>query len=99
MFPRPDVRFSRSQATAFISLLFSIGGIFAAANRLILDNCSMANLWYRRGLKAGFSIADQAMLSGSNFTLNILLARWLESAEYGAFTLVFSIFLFLARMP
>jgi O-antigen/teichoic acid export membrane protein len=35
-------------------------------------------------------------MSGANFILNILLARYLSPAEYGAFAIVFSIFLFLS---
>lgn len=48
------------------------------------------------GIKGATSIIDQGVVSGSNFLLNILLCRWLEPNEYGAFTLVFSLFLFLA---
>ena len=54
---------------------------------------STARRW---GPKAGFSIADQAIVSGANFALNILLARWLSPAEYGAFAIAFSILLFLS---
>ena len=48
------------------------------------------------GLKAGISIVDQALISGSGFILHVLLARWLLPDEYGIFAIVFSIFLFLA---
>lgn len=48
------------------------------------------------GLKAGISIVDQALISGSGFILHVLLARWLLSDEYGIFAIVFSIFLFLS---
>ena len=54
---------------------------------------STARRW---GSKAGFSIADQAIVSGANFALNILLARWLSPTEYGAFAIAFSILLFLS---
>ena len=54
----------------------------------------------RRGLnfagKAAFAISDQALFSGANFGLNILLARWLAPAEYGAFSLAYSVFLLFA---
>jgi O-antigen/teichoic acid export membrane protein len=46
-------------------------------------------------LKGGASIADQALLSGANFVLNVLLGRWLEPAQYGAFALAYSLFLLL----
>ena len=54
------------------------------------------SLWHRWGPKVGFSIADQGIVSGANFVLNILLARWFTPAEYGAFAIAFSVFLFLS---
>jgi len=45
-------------------------------------------------LKAGIAILDQGLFSGSNFLLNILLARWLKPDDYGAFSLAFAIYLF-----
>ncbi len=38
-------------------------------------------------IKGGLSLLDQAISSGSNFILNILLARWLGIHEYGFFAL------------
>ena len=55
---------------------------------------SFINKVYRWSLKAGVAILDQALFSGSNFVLNILLARWLRPEEYGAFSLSFAIYLF-----
>ena len=55
---------------------------------------SFMNTIYRWSLKAGVAILDQALFSGSNFVLNILLARWLRPEEYGAFALSFAIYLF-----
>ena len=46
--------------------------------------------------KAAFAISDQALFSGANFAVNILLARWLAPAEYGAFSLAYSVFLLFA---
>jgi len=57
------------------------------------DPRTRAEHWIAKG---GFAVADQAVFSGSNFVLNILLARWLSPAEYGAFALAFSFFLFAA---
>lgn len=45
--------------------------------------------------KGSLAITDQGLFAGSNFLLNVLLARWLEPAEYGAFALAFSIFMIL----
>ncbi|MCX6026925.1 MAG: polysaccharide biosynthesis C-terminal domain-containing protein [Chloroflexi bacterium] len=49
--------------------------------------------WGERGSIALF---DQGVFSGSNFILNILLARWLAPSDYGAFAVAYSVFLFLS---
>ncbi len=46
--------------------------------------------------KGGLAIVDQGLISGSNFLIGILLARWLIPAQYGAFSLAFSVFLLLS---
>jgi O-antigen/teichoic acid export membrane protein len=46
--------------------------------------------------KGGFAVADQALISGSNFIMATLLARWVSPADYGAYSLAFSIFLLLS---
>ena len=48
--------------------------------------------------KGTLAITDQGLLSGSNFLLGVLLARWLTPNQYGAFALGFSIFLFLSGL-
>lgn len=50
----------------------------------------------RWATKGSLAILDQGLISGSNFLIGILLARWLVPAEYGAFSLAFSVFLFLS---
>lgn len=45
----------------------------------------------RWGLKGGMAILDQGIFSGSNFILNILLARWLLPEEYGAYAVGLSV--------
>ena len=49
----------------------------------------------RRG---SLAIIDQALISGSNFAIGILLARWLAPNQYGSYALTFSIFLLLAQI-
>jgi O-antigen/teichoic acid export membrane protein len=56
-------------------------------------NLNFAHL-SRLGSKVAFAIIDQALFSGSNFVLNILLVRWLSANEYGAFSMAFVIYLF-----
>jgi O-antigen/teichoic acid export membrane protein len=46
--------------------------------------------------KGGLAVLDQALISGSNFLVGILLARWLVPATYGAYALAFSVFLLLS---
>jgi O-antigen/teichoic acid export membrane protein len=46
--------------------------------------------------KGGLAILDQGLISGSNFAISILLARWLVPTQYGAFSLAFSVFLLLS---
>src|SRR3954454_10409097 len=46
--------------------------------------------------KAFFAMVDQGLISGSNFALGILLARWLGAVEYGEYALAFAIFVLLS---
>lgn len=46
--------------------------------------------------KGSLAVLDQGLISGSNFLISILLARWLAPGAYGAYTLAFSIFVFLS---
>jgi O-antigen/teichoic acid export membrane protein len=41
---------------------------------------------------------DQALFAGTNFLVNILLARWLEPAAYGAFATAYAVFLLLGTL-
>ena len=43
--------------------------------------------------KAVWTLADQGLFSGANFVISILLARWLTSSAYGAYSLAYSVFL------
>ena len=58
---------------------------------------SELNLWVTKGKtwagRIGFSLLDQAIFSGSNFLLNILLVRWLPIDQYGTFSVIYTIFL------
>lgn len=43
--------------------------------------------------RGGLAVADQALYGAAGFGLNLLLARWLDPASYGAFALGFSVLL------
>ena len=43
--------------------------------------------------KGSLAVLDQGLISGSNFLIGILLARWMAQAQYGVYALAFSIFL------
>lgn len=49
--------------------------------------------WLSNG---GYAICDQGLFAGANFLVNVALARLLLPAEYGAFAVAFSVFLFIA---
>src|SRR5437899_3574349 len=48
--------------------------------------------WITRG---AWAIVDQGFFALANVILNVLLARWLTPAEYGAFAVAYSLLLFL----
>jgi len=48
--------------------------------------------WAVRG---GVSVLQQGLFAGSHFVTNVLLARWLAPASYGAFAVAYSTFLLL----
>jgi len=63
-------------------------------NRLnVWRQLAYAREWTFKGI---FAVIDQALFSGSNFIVNILLARWLPPEEYGAFVVALSVFYLLA---
>jgi O-antigen/teichoic acid export membrane protein len=50
------------------------------------------------GLQGGMAILDQGLFSGSNFILNILLARWLLPEDYGAYAIGFAVSIFFLQL-
>ena len=46
--------------------------------------------------KGGCAVLDQGLISGSNFILSILLARWLVPEQYGAYAVAFGFFILLS---
>src|SRR4051812_19498262 len=66
-----------------------------AEGALPVEGSARAARWLAWAHRGGLSILDQGLFAGANFVLNILLARWLEPEAYGAFTLAYSVFLFI----
>lgn len=54
-----------------------------------------ASRWLGKGV---WALTDQTLFAVSNFGLNILLARWLSSVEYAAWSLAFSAFLLVGAL-
>ncbi len=48
--------------------------------------------WFDRGF---WALVDQALFAGSNFFVNVALARWLSPDDYGAFAAAYAVFLLL----
>jgi len=46
--------------------------------------------------KGGLAILDQGLISGSNFLVSILLARWMMPDQYGAYAVAFGIYMMLS---
>lgn len=46
--------------------------------------------------RTGFALADQAVLSGTTFALNILFARWMSTQEFGVFAVEMSCILLIS---
>jgi glycosyltransferase involved in cell wall biosynthesis/O-antigen/teichoic acid export membrane protein len=61
----------------------------------ITDQLTSALLMIRKGSLALFV---QVLISGMNFVLSLLLARWLVASQYGAYTLAFSVFLVISSV-
>lgn len=51
------------------------------------------SIWATKG---GLAILDQGLISGSNFMISILLARWLLPDQYGAYAVAFGIYIMLS---
>jgi len=52
--------------------------------------------WRLWGIRLSYSLVDPGAAVSAGLLVNLLLARWLPPQQYGAFALVFALFLFLA---
>jgi O-antigen/teichoic acid export membrane protein len=54
---------------------------------------------HRQWLSKGFwAVTDQGLFALTNFTVSVLLARWMSQSAYGAFSVAFSVLLFLGAV-
>ena len=67
------------------------GGGIAPSN--LLSSIRQVMPWVHKG---GLAIVDQVFISGSNFIVSILLARWLAPDQYGAYAIAFGIYMLLS---
>lgn len=58
--------------------------------RAVASRSSGWSQWLAKGM---FAVLDQGLISGSNFLLGILLARWIGAEQYGAYALAFAMFI------
>jgi len=68
----------------------TVYGHSAVAQVNSIANRRKLGRWARKG---GIATLDQGLISGSNFLVSILLARWLPASSYGAFGIAFSFYL------
>jgi O-antigen/teichoic acid export membrane protein len=55
--------------------------------------------WVRQWVgKGSWAVADQAFFALSQFAMSVLLARWLTPTEYGAYALLYGVFLFIGSL-
>lgn len=60
------------------------------------DIAAAAAIWRRWRARLSIGVLDQLTVSGANFVLNILLARWLPPAGYGAFAVAYAVLVLVA---
>jgi O-antigen/teichoic acid export membrane protein len=66
--------------------------------RELFDPLQSARKLLPRAMKGGLAVLDQALVTGSNFALSILLARWLTPLQYGAYAVGFSVFVLVGML-
>jgi O-antigen/teichoic acid export membrane protein len=59
----------------------------------VSENQGIVRKIFAWAAKGGLAIVDQGLFAGTNFIVNILFARCLTPAEYGAFALAYSVLL------
>jgi O-antigen/teichoic acid export membrane protein len=68
-----------------------------------IENTSSAqsrrqNNWLVWLVKSSLAVFEQALIAGSNFLLNVLVARWLTAEQYGAYAVAFAVYMLLVSL-
>lgn len=69
------------------------------ANLIPIRNIGVSGVWARVKMwigKASLAVLDQGVMTGSNFVVGILLARWISPVQYGAYAIAYALFLLLS---
>jgi O-antigen/teichoic acid export membrane protein len=69
------------------------GSIMTSTAQAITSRWPVCLYW---GPRIALAVLDQGLISGTNFALSILLARWVTPEQYGAYALCFSAYLLLS---
>lgn len=56
------------------------------------------NRWFVWVVKSSLAVFEQALIAGSNFLLNVLVARWLTAEQYGAYAVAFAVYALLISL-
>jgi O-antigen/teichoic acid export membrane protein len=98
MTPREDQEMNtgtaKQEATGIAVLAKQHGG--SNGNGTAPERGGFAQKLARWTGKGGLAILDQGLISGSNFLISILLARWLMPDAYGAYAVAFGIWVMLS---
>jgi O-antigen/teichoic acid export membrane protein len=76
----------------------TLGDEGATSGHGLSDQLNSMRKLFPRAVKGGLAVLDQGLVTGSNFALGILLARWLTPAQYGAYAVAFSVFVLIAML-
>ncbi|MGH9681482.1 MAG: hypothetical protein ACRD4Y_16160, partial [Candidatus Acidiferrales bacterium] len=85
--PSPPVPSEHDYQTSFSPQ--SAGGSSFSAMQTLGEFVAHWKTWFLKGFMA---ITDQGLISGSNFALSIILARYLSATQYGTYALAYSAF-------
>jgi O-antigen/teichoic acid export membrane protein len=76
----------------------SQGGAMKTGILAYLDRNRLRQQVIPWAMKGGLAILDQGLITGSNFVIGILLARWMAPEQYGAYAVAFAVFLLVAML-